>query len=46
MIAIKRKIYSIVLKMMLRDEGELLLTGKQKSQLESLINKCEFKGIG
>lgn len=41
MIAIKRKIYSIVLRMMLKDSVKLLLTGKQKSHVEALIDKCE-----
>ena len=41
MIAIKRKIYSIVLRMMLKDSVKLLLTGKQRSQVEALIDKCE-----
>lgn len=41
MIAIKRKIYSIVLRMMLKDSVKLLLTGKQRCQIESLIDKCE-----
>ena len=41
MIAIKRKIYSTILKMMLKDSVKLLLTGKQRSQVEALIDKCE-----
>ena len=41
MIAIKRKLYSMVLRMMLKDSVKLLLTGKQKSQIESLIYKME-----
>ena len=41
MIAIKRKIYSVVLRMMLKDSVKLLLTGKQKSHVEALIAKCE-----
>lgn len=39
--AIKRKVYSIVLKMILKDRIKLQLTGKQKSQIEALIAKCE-----
>ena len=41
MIAIKRKLYSTILKMMLKDRIKLQLTGKQKSQIEALIAKCE-----
>ena len=36
----KRKLYKIVLKMILKDRNELSLTSKQKSQVESLIKKC------
>lgn len=43
MMTIKRKVYSIVLKMMLKDRIKLQLTGKQKSQIEALIAKCEGK---
>ena len=35
----KRKIYKMVLEMILRDRDELSLTPKQKSQVESLIKK-------
>lgn len=44
---IKRKFYSFVLKMMLKDyaNGKLLLTGKQKSQVETLIWKVKYKLI-
>lgn len=42
-LSIKRKLYSIVLKMMLKDSVKLFLTGKQKSQIESLIDKCKRK---
>lgn len=38
---VKRKLYSTILKMMLKDSVKLLLTGKQKSQVEALIDKCE-----
>lgn len=41
MIVIKRKIYSTILRMMLKDSVKLLLTGKQKSHIEALIDKCE-----
>ena len=41
--AIKRRIYSVVLRMMLKDSVKLFLTGKQKSQIEALIYKCEGK---
>ena len=34
------KFYKMVLKMILKDRNELSLTSKQKSQVESLINKC------
>lgn len=44
MIAIKRKLYSTILKMMLKDSVKLLLTGKQKSQIEALIGKVENYG--
>ena len=37
----KRRIYKAVLTMMLKDKDELSLTGKQISQIESLIFKCE-----
>ena len=41
MMTVKRKLYSIVLRMMLKDSVRLLITGKQKSQIEALIDKCE-----
>lgn len=34
------KLYKMVLKMILKDRNELSLTSKQKSQVESLIKKC------
>ena len=34
------KFYKMVLKMILKDRNELSLTSKQKSQVESLIKKC------
>lgn len=37
----KRKLYKIILNMMLKDKEELNLTGKQKSQIECLIRKCK-----
>lgn len=37
-INMKRKLYRFVLKMILKDQ-EIDLTGKQKSQVESLIKK-------
>ena len=37
----KRKFYKMVLKMMLKDRNKLSFTPKQKSQVESLIKKCE-----
>lgn len=37
----KQKIYKIVLKMMLKDNDKLSLTGKQKGQIKSLIEKCK-----
>lgn len=44
---IKMKLYSFVLEMMLKDyvNGKLLLTGKQKSQVETLIWKVKYKLI-
>ena len=41
----KYKIYETVLKMILKDKDELSLTGKQKSQIESLISKCRTKRL-
>ena len=41
MMTVKRKLYSTILRMMLKDSVKLLLTGKQKSQIEALIAKCE-----
>ena len=41
MMTVKRKLYSTILRMMLKDSVKLLLTGKQKSQVEALIDKCE-----
>lgn len=38
---IKNKFYIFVLSMMLQDREKLWLTGKQKSQIESLICKLE-----
>lgn len=35
-----RLLYASVLIMMLRDANSLSLTGKQRSQIESLIIKC------
>lgn len=37
----KRKLYKIVLNMILQDKEKLNLTGKQKSQIENLIKKCK-----
>ena len=37
---VKLKLYKMVLKMILKDRNELSLTSKQKSQVESLIKKC------
>lgn len=37
----KRKLYVLVLNMMLKDKEKLNLTGKQKSHIECLINKCK-----
>lgn len=44
---IKRKIYFFLLEMMLKDseKGELQLTGKQKSQVETLMWKVKYKLI-
>ena len=36
----KKKIYRTVLKMMLKDNEKLGLTGKQRSHIECLIQKC------
>ena len=43
----KRKLYFFSLKMMLNDfkNGDLQLTGKQKSQLETLMCKVRYKLI-
>ena len=43
----KRKLYFFSLKMMLNDfkNGDLQLTGKQKSQLETLMWKVKYKLI-
>ena len=43
----KRKLYFFSLKMMLNDfkNGDLQLTGKQKSQLETLMWKVRYKLI-
>ena len=43
----KRKLYFFSLKMMLKDfkNGDLQLTGKQKSQLETLMWKVKYKLI-
>ena len=41
MMTVKRKLYSTILKMMLKDSVKLFLTGKQKSQVEALIYKME-----
>ena len=41
MVKMKRKLYRFVLKMILKDQEELGLTSKQKSQVESLMKKCE-----
>ena len=43
----KRNIYCSILEMMLKDynNGKLSLTGKQKSQVESLIRKVKCKYI-
>lgn len=43
----KRKLCFFSLKMMLKDfeNGDLLLTGKQKSQVETLIWKVKYKLI-
>ena len=38
---IKLFIYKTVLQMMLKDYNMLYLTGKQRSQICSLIRKCE-----
>ncbi len=38
---IKNKLYIFVLNMMLQDREKLWLTGKQKSQIETLIYKLE-----
>lgn len=35
----KRMLYRTILKMMLKDKDDLHLTGKQKSQIESLIKE-------
>ena len=37
----KKWIYKSVLKMMLKDRSNLSITGKQKSQIECLIQKCK-----
>jgi len=37
----KKWIYRTVLKMMLKDTDKLSLTGKQKSHIECLIQKCK-----
>ena len=44
---IKRKLYFFSLRMMLKDfeNGELPLTNKQKSQVETLIWKVKYKLI-
>lgn len=42
---LKIKIYNIVLHMLLKDREKLLLTGKQKSQIESLIRKISYENI-
>ena len=42
---LKIKIYNIVLNMLLKDKDKLLLTGKQKSQIESLIRKINYENI-
>ena len=39
----KRKLYIIVLNMMLKDKEKLNLTGKQRSQIEELIKKCAVR---
>ena len=43
----KRKLYFFSLEMMLKDfkNGDLQLTGKQKSQLETLMWKVKYKLI-
>lgn len=43
----KRKLYFFSLEMMLKDSenGELRLTGKQKSQVETLMWKVKYKLI-
>lgn len=44
---IKRKLYGLVLEMMLKDykNGRLPLTSKQKSQIETLMWKVKYKLI-
>lgn len=37
----KKKIYRTVLKIMLKDEEKLGLTGKQKGHIGCLIQKCK-----
>lgn len=44
---LKRKLYLFSLRMILKDSenGDLLLTGKQKSQVETLMWKVKYKLI-
>lgn len=41
MMKVKNKLYIFVLSMILQDKDKLWLTGKQRSQIESLIYKLE-----
>lgn len=38
---IKKRLYAMILRMILKDRVKLGLTGKQKSQVEHIIRKCE-----